>query len=245
MPIDAAAVRAVVFDYGNTLVPYGAAELAAYGDALAACLEGLYGPLDRAAFDAMRQAGRMAPFTGAEPTYRETDLRAATGALVARLYGRAPTDTDHAAIARVRHDAFVASIRPGDGARETLARLKGRFPLILLSNYPDAGAIRASLDAIGFAAFFDAVVVSGDLGYCKPHPVAFAAALAETGLPAQAVLHVGDNWLADVQGAKRVGMQAAQVTQYAPPEPPIRAGDDRAPDATLAHIAELPELLGC
>lgn len=245
MPLDSAAIRAIVFDYGNTLIPYGRAELDAYGDALAACLEERFGPVDRPAFDAIRQEGRMAPFQGTSPSYRETDLHQATTRLVQALFRRDPTTEDHDVIARVRHQAFLDAVRPGPQALEILQCIHARHPIALLSNYPDAPAIRASLDAIGFSPYFSAVIVSGDLGYCKPHPIAFAAALEALALPAQAVLHVGDNWLADVQGAKRVGMQAAHLTQYTPPEDHPRSPGDREPDLVLSALEELPELLGC
>lgn len=244
MAFDPSRVRALVFDYGNTLIPYGRRELTVYGDRLHAALEDCFGPLDRAAFDAHRQASRMAPFAGEAPNYRETDLRALSIELVERFYGRSPSAAQVDDLLQVRHTAFVESIVPGTDAMAALGALKARYPLALLSNYPDGPAIRSSLDRIGMTPYFDAIVISGELGYCKPHPITFATVLQALALPAQSVAHVGDNWLADVQGSKRVGMQMIYTTEYAPPEDHVRTPLDHLPDVTIRRLAELPALLG-
>lgn len=244
MAFDPARVRALVFDYGNTLIPYGRAELTVYGDRLHAAIEDAFGPLDRSAFDAHRQASRMAPFAGTAPSYRETDLRALSIELVERFYGRAPSAAQVDDLLQVRHAAFVESIVAGREALAVLGALKARYPLALLSNYPDGPAIRASLDRIGMTPYFDAIVISGELGYCKPHPITFATVLQALALPAQAVAHVGDNWLADVQGAKRVGMQMIYTTEYVPPEEHTRAPEDHQPDLIIRRLSELTARLG-
>lgn len=244
MPFDPTRVRALVFDYGNTLIPYGRAELDVYGVRLHTALETMFGPLDRAAFEAHRQASRMAPFEGNAPAYRETDLRALTMELVTKFYGRNPEPAHVEELLAVRHAAFVGSVRIGNDALAVLATLKKRFPIALLSNYPDGPAIRESLDVLGLTPYFDAIVISGELGYCKPHPIAFATVLQALALPSSAVVHVGDNWIADVQGAKRTGMQAIHLTEYAPPEIHTRTPHDLEPDATLETLAALPGLLG-
>ena len=243
MGIDRGAVRAVVFDYGNTLIPFGDAELEAYGRSLAAALERRYGPLDLERFFALRAVSRFAPYIGDPPTYRENDLAAITVRLVRELYGRDPSQGELDDLLRVRFDSFVGVVRAPDYATDLLGRLGRRFPLGLLSNYPDARAIRASVDTLGWTAFFRSVVVSGDLGYVKPHPITFATVLQELGLKAREVVFVGDNWLADVQGAKRVGMQMVHMRQWIPPERFEPQDGDHAPDAIIGHLSELEAVL--
>lgn len=225
---------AILFDYGNTLVPFGPAELDALDDAFAAALRARFGDVDRAALRAIRARDRLAPYDGA---WRENDLRTTTSNTVNALFGVTPTAADVEALIAARRAAFVDLVAVGEGAREALARLGATARLALVSNYPDGDAIRASVARLGLR--FDAVVVSGDLGFVKPHPAPFLAALAAVGVPAAAAAHVGDHWLADVQGAKRLGMAAVWVRRWAPPEVFEPGPDDLPPDATITDLDAL------
>jgi HAD superfamily hydrolase (TIGR01549 family) len=49
---------------------------------------------------------------------------------------------------------------------------------------------------------------AADVGYLKPHPAIFETALAKLGFGAHEVVFVGDNPLADIQGAQSVKMRA-------------------------------------
>ena len=55
--------------------------------------------------------------------------------------------------------------------------------------------------------------------------------------------HLGDNWLADVQGAKRLGMQMIRTMQYEAPERFDPQPGDFEPDAVIEHITQLREIL--
>lgn len=99
----------------------------------------------------------------------------------------------------------------------------------------------ASLDAIGIAHHFTAVVTARQIGVAKPDPAFFAAALRHIGSAADAALHVGDHPENDIQAAAEVGMATLWVN---------RNGadwqlDGCRPDHELEDLAGLPELLGC
>ena len=64
-------------------------------------------------------------------------------------------------------------------------------------------------DALGIGRLVDAVITSATVGYEKPHPAIFHAAIAATD--AEPALMVGDNPVADVQGAWEVGLEAVLV----------------------------------
>ncbi|MGC2290113.1 MAG: HAD family hydrolase [Thermoplasmata archaeon] len=53
------------------------------------------------------------------------------------------------------------------------------------------------------------VIASTDVGACKPDPRIFAEAARRAGVLASEVLHVGDSWRWDVEGARGSGMGAA------------------------------------
>jgi putative hydrolase of the HAD superfamily len=63
-------------------------------------------------------------------------------------------------------------------------------------------------------AYFHASVSARDCGVAKPDPRIFEAAAQRLALPPQAVLHVGDDVLADAVGARAVGMQAVWVNTH-------------------------------
>ncbi len=69
------------------------------------------------------------------------------------------------------------------------------------------------VEAAGWAPHLAAVVVSQRVGTIKPHPAIFAAAREALGEPdPRAILHVGDDWAADVVGARRAGWRAAWIS---------------------------------
>jgi putative hydrolase of the HAD superfamily len=79
---------------------------------------------------------------------------------------------------------------------------------VILSNHvPELPAL---VEGLGLTDRFAAVITSAALGYEKPHPEAFAAARAAAGDPGE-VWMVGDNPVADVAGARAVGIPAIHV----------------------------------
>ena len=75
------------------------------------------------------------------------------------------------------------------------------------------------LDAFGLLAHFaDCRLSSADMGYLKPHPAIFEAALNCLGVTVQEAVFVGDNPEADIAGAQSIGMKGVlRVGQHAPP----------------------------
>lgn len=86
-------------------------------------------------------------------------------------------------------------------------------------------------------------MVSADVGWVKPHPLPFQTCLDALGLPAERALYVGDNRLADVQGAKRLGMQVVRTVQHDAPERFDPQPGDFEPDAVVEHLEQLEQLL--
>ncbi len=93
----------------------------------------------------------------------------------------------------------------------------------------------------GLLEFFpDCRISAADVGYLKPHPAIFQAALDLLGAKADEAVFVGDNPIADVAGAQSVGMKAVlRVTQ---PAPPMLSGLI-VPDGAINSLFELPPML--
>ena len=124
-----------------------------------------------------------------------------------------------------------------------MERLRSHYRLGLLSNYPSGGTIRESLRNLGIAHLFESVVVSGDVGYIKPHPKPFEIILEQLALSPHQTVMVGDSWLADIEGAKRIGMQAILLTQYAPHGQACQSAGDHQPDVSISCLTALETLL--
>jgi putative hydrolase of the HAD superfamily len=95
-------------------------------------------------------------------------------------------------------------IRPG--TREALDRLARIYRLAVISNAD--GKIAQVLERCGIADCFQLIVDSGIVGYEKPHPAIFSAALEGMRSTPEESLYVGDIYSVDYVGATAVGMQA-------------------------------------
>ena len=93
-----------------------------------------------------------------------------------------------------------------------LGTLKGRYRLGLLSNFTHAPAARAVIDSVGITHFFDVLIISGELGYCKPHPLVFRRLIEQLGVKKGQILFVGDDPLPDITGALQAGLQPVWMT---------------------------------
>ena len=88
-----------------------------------------------------------------------------------------------------------------------LARMAARFPLISISNGT------AELERIGLHGHFQFSILAGDVGVAKPDPGIFRHACARLGIDPGNVLHVGDDPLADVVGARDAGMRTVWLNR--------------------------------
>ena len=115
-----------------------------------------------------------------------------------------------------------------EGVEDALAKLAARYPLVSVSN------VNADVFRPAAAPYFTAAVSAGLFGVAKPDARIFLAAAAQLQLPAEAVLHVGDDATTDALGAHKAGMQAVWVNTQNHAWP-----HDSPQPLTLAHLAEL------
>lgn len=64
------------------------------------------------------------------------------------------------------------------------------------------------LRALGLSRYLEWVVISGAVGAAKPSPHFYELMVQRAGVPAQQIVHVGDSYYGDVQGARTVGAHA-------------------------------------
>lgn len=215
-------IKAVLFDLGDTLwaVDYSA-EAEAYARVRQALVEALGEsvPDERTLRDAAAavfleeaqawQAGKM------EQIPTEEAFR--------RAFARLGLDVPEETLRRMPDLAVSGGIRyrVDPETRRTLRALKERGLRIgVISNtYQSRAPLERSLADHGLLPFIDVLVISSEIGLTKPHPAIFEAALNALRVsPAEAVF-VGDTPLADVKGAKDVGMRAVLTHQFRQADP--------------------------
>jgi HAD superfamily hydrolase (TIGR01549 family) len=172
----------------------------------------------------------------------EVSTRSRFDALLAGLGWR---DSELARRLADRHmELFRQQVTVPAHHRAVLEKLAQRYPLLLCSNFTDTAAALRVLEDAGFASLFRHVVVSEEVGFRKPRPEIFDAVLARGGLAADEVLHIGDNLVADVSGAKAKGMRAVWLTRrVAEPEKVRGAYRGAPPDFVISDLRQLERCL--
>jgi putative hydrolase of the HAD superfamily len=95
--------------------------------------------------------------------------------------------------------------------------------------------LRKLLERYGLLGCFKHTTFSDEVGVRKPDPEIFALTLRAVGGEPAAAVHVGDDEILDVHGARRAGMRAIQVTNLA-----REALGAQRPDEVIRHLAALP-----
>ena len=125
---------------------------------------------------------------------------------------------------------------------ETLALLRTHgIKFGIVTNAPQPMWLRdIEMKEHGLYDFFpDCRISAADVGYLKPHPAIFQAALRCLELEPEETVFVGDDLEADIAGAKRAGMRAI-LRQVARRQ---AINDIIVPDATINRLDELPAIL--
>ena len=159
----------------------------------------------------------------------------------------APDDSRIAVAVEAYFSAFLDHAVPVPDTLEMLSALKGRYRLGLLSNLTHAPAARQILARLGMAPFFDVVLISGDLGYRKPHAHVFRHLIDAFAVPKEHIAFIGDDLDADIRGAQQAGLQPIW-TVYARMRKALEAPGtmlpaDLQPPPTVPTIASWHELL--
>lgn len=238
-------VRGVLFDYGNTLIPFGKREMDAEGAVLIDHLADSLPGVDRADVANAFRDVRLAKFRFRRETLRETDPRDVLRETAAALGGELTDQQVEQGMAAHR-DVFVECAVAAPVVHDVLTTLKERgLALGLVSNFSHGEAIQASLDHLGLRRFFDVVIVSADVGVVKPHPDLFLAGAKGLGLDPAEILFVGDNARLDIAGARDVGMRTALITEHLDAAYHFeRPGEDRIDVEPDLVLERLPELIG-
>jgi putative hydrolase of the HAD superfamily len=108
-------------------------------------------------------------------------------------------------------DAWTESVFPAAHALECVTDLAADHRLTIVTNTHDPNLVPGLVRRFGLGSAVDRVVPSVAVGWRKPHPAIYEAALRDRGAVAGDAVFVGDSWEADVEGPRRIGMHAIYV----------------------------------
>lgn len=107
------------------------------------------------------------------------------------------------------------------------------FSLALITNRRDP--VHEELEELGLSSFFEYVLAAGEVDFWKPDARIFRHATQELGTTPERSIYIGDNYYADIIGARSAGMQAVLFdTQGTFPD---------ADCPKVASLKEIPQML--
>lgn len=236
------AVRAVLLDaFGTIIHPEPGWE-----GLRSECLQIVHGtwtghavPIQR--FLTAYEEARAAQHARVRDGYREFDFPARFADAIRRC---GATRDEAQAWGRTAHERYhrfqQGLIHAYDAPGPTLRALHDAgHKLVLVSNYNHGGVVRDALRRLGLLAPFDAIIVSGEVGYLKPSPKIYQAALDAVGaLPHEAVM-VGNDLENDIIAPRRLGLRTIWT-----PYPRITPAPAHPhADAVITRLAELPKAI--
>ena len=237
-------LRAVVFDWGHTLLDFtpGEEDLLACYEQVRVILEGQAYNNVPAATDLVHNLSKRVEAI-VEESYRnqeleELDLVELFDATLRVLGYPLPAELVRQ-IVEMEHRALTGKLAMTEPNLEVLHTLKEwGLKLGIVSNITFLPELfRADMDRFGIGAYVDEFVFSAAFGLRKPHPGIYRHMLEMLGASASEAIFVGDRIHDDVWGAQQIGMRGVLTQEFRREEP--EPGGTQ-PDHV---ISALPELL--
>jgi len=142
-------------------------------------------------------------------------------------------------VMEMEQEGWLNSVHVGPDVMGTLETLRGyglRLGIVSNAAYRPR-LMKQQVAALGLAGFFDAVTFSSEVGVRKPHPAIYADALRKLGADPSRTLFVGDRVREDVQGPQAQGMRAVLTREWRQEDDPGVA------DFVIQRLGELPAII--
>jgi putative hydrolase of the HAD superfamily len=139
-------------------------------------------------------------------------------------------------VMEMEQNGWIGSVHVGPDVIDTLARLKSAgLRLGIVSNAAYLPRLmKAQLEALGLAEYFDGVTFSSEVGFRKPNRKIYEDALKKVAVEPKLCLFVGDRLKEDVRGPKSFGMRAVLTREWRQEE-----DADEVADYRIERIGEL------
>lgn len=125
-----------------------------------------------------------------------------------------------------------------DGAIELLTALKIRGIKLGIITNGSVASQHAKIEQVGLRSYFDAIIVSDEVGCKKPDRKIFELAVARLDTQPHVCMFVGDHPVNDVQGAREAGLQPVWLQGF-------REWEQQAASAphTITALGQILQLL--
>jgi putative hydrolase of the HAD superfamily len=219
---------AVVFDCAGTLLRLDPPREVIFRDAAAELgldlhVESVASAYDRVSFGLKFKSSEMSSATAKIEFYRIYNAQLCSALGIQRSFERLNPLLARRFMERRHWIAF-------DDVIETLNAIRKRVPVHALANWDNA--LDSVLSRAGLREFLGDVAASENLGVEKPARGCFDAFVARNGLDPARVLYVGDEYVADIIGAREAGLTPVLVDR-----------DNRLPVADCLRVGSLRELI--
>lgn len=216
----------LLFDLDHTLFDFDASEVAALASALSAAgvpyedrYHDLFGIINKALWLRV-ETGDLTPDDVSLARFED-------------LFERADIRADAQAVAGDYVTGLGAHGGLYPGARELLEELSSEATLALVSN-GIGRVVRDKVARLDLERYFEAIVISGEVGVAKPHTGFFDIAFDRLDHPDKVTtLMIGDNLSSDIDGGINYGVDTCW---YAPSS---RAVSEK-PTYRVEHLSEIP-----
>jgi HAD superfamily hydrolase (TIGR01549 family) len=236
----------VLFDLGNTVLMFPAGGLESEGE-LSRKRSSLFESLVKVTYDSLVKSGidvgwssfftaykvvRAQQIKQQKQILREYDMKERLARVLQALGCRASSHSksiDHALEDYFK--AYTEHVTIEKDTRLLLENLHLNRKLGLITNFAYPPCIHKMLQKFHINHVFDAVAVSGEIGWAKPSPKIFNHALSLLKSKPNQAVFVGDDPETDIKGAKNVGMKTILLS-------PQKTSNHA--DATIPHLTKLP-----
>jgi len=241
-------IRAIGFDLFNTLITLAPPTLNRAMDSLIHSLRDSGFSIEDEPFEEVYGKTTLRYLEESRKDGRETHNRYwISSALRALGYPVSPHDPTISRAVEAYFSTFYHGCRLIAGTKEMLEALKPKYRLGLLTNFTHPPAVRRVIDTLGLYPFFEGILISGELGYRKPHPSVFQNLIELLGVKKRQILYVGDDPVPDIMGARKAGLQPVWTTCVRDQKIPVARGlfsrEEDKPDFQVPRISKWEELI--
>ena len=246
----------LIFDAFDTVIQINESKLPTYtvngkprpttAPAAHEAYSGLFGQLD---FDVFHAA--FSQSFSQVTTRRRADLKEVLSTerfrIMLEMLGHPASEITDAALETITR-AHMAQLQQAFEVRPEVLRVldwaQGLYHTAMISNFAYAPAFHEALDRFGLRPSFETIVVSAEVGWCKPHRIIFDHTFEKMGIHPSEALFIGDQLYIDVYGALNSGMDVVWIEterqDWLPPE--VQASSCK-PTYTVRLISEIIDLL--
>lgn len=241
-------IKAIGFDLFNTLITMQFYALKDALDRLTSSLRQNGFDIEHAAFVKAHSEAVLRFLEQTKRDGKEGHNRFWVSAALAKMGHEVPPDDPHISTAVESYfSAFVQYAELIPGTKEMLATVRQNYRVGLLSNFTHPPAAKEIISDLDLAPFFDVVLISGDLGYRKPHHSVFEELIDQLEIEKDQIAFVGDDPEADVAGALRAGLQPIWTTYVRDnnisPAPGVVELGEEDPNPAVPRISNWEDLL--